>query len=258
GYLLDQIRINGEKTELVEEVTALAKRYGIATPYTSYLIVPDGEVPVVNGGGGRPVPRPALPPAVLRGAEDKPGRVIDFLQKGEAKDDFGKARNKVANEELERAAADSAAPGAAPAAEAALEKKKSLEQALAALKQQDGRRVQSGKLGVDLSVANARLRDQRRLEQTAQRRVAGRTCIEIGGLWVDTDFNAKMDVVVVKAMSDGYFKLLAKRPELKELFRLGNYLVWVAPSGQALVIDAGDGKEQLTDAEIDALFTTKK
>jgi hypothetical protein len=34
GYLLDQIRANGEKKELVQEVIALAKKYGITTPYT--------------------------------------------------------------------------------------------------------------------------------------------------------------------------------------------------------------------------------
>src|SRR5438105_12744271 len=54
GYLLDQIRANGEKKELVQETIALAKKYGIATPYTSYLIVPDGPVPVANAGRGRP------------------------------------------------------------------------------------------------------------------------------------------------------------------------------------------------------------
>src|SRR5207245_1619621 len=48
GYLLDQVRANGEKKELVDEVVSLAKKYGIATPYTSYLIVPDAPVPVVN------------------------------------------------------------------------------------------------------------------------------------------------------------------------------------------------------------------
>ena len=49
GYLLDQIRANGEKKELVEEVMTLAKKYGITTPYTSWLIVPDGPVPVAHG-----------------------------------------------------------------------------------------------------------------------------------------------------------------------------------------------------------------
>ncbi|HEX5271243.1 MAG TPA: VIT and VWA domain-containing protein, partial [Gemmataceae bacterium] len=37
GYLLDQIRANGEKPELKSEVIALAKKYGITTPYTSWL-----------------------------------------------------------------------------------------------------------------------------------------------------------------------------------------------------------------------------
>ena len=53
GYLLDQIRANGEKKELVDEVVAIAKKLGIATPYTSYLIVPDSAMPVAGGGGGR-------------------------------------------------------------------------------------------------------------------------------------------------------------------------------------------------------------
>ena len=52
GFLLDQIRANGEKKELVDEVIVLAKKYGITTPYTSYLIVPDGPCrwPWVVGG----------------------------------------------------------------------------------------------------------------------------------------------------------------------------------------------------------------
>jgi Ca-activated chloride channel homolog len=41
GYLLDEIRLRGENTELRDEVTELARRYGIVTPYTAYLIVED-------------------------------------------------------------------------------------------------------------------------------------------------------------------------------------------------------------------------
>jgi Ca-activated chloride channel family protein len=41
GYLLDQIRLNGESEELVSEVVRLSKLYGIITPYTSYLILED-------------------------------------------------------------------------------------------------------------------------------------------------------------------------------------------------------------------------
>jgi Ca-activated chloride channel family protein len=41
GYLLDQIRLSGEKAELKDEVVRLAKEFGILTPYTSYLVVED-------------------------------------------------------------------------------------------------------------------------------------------------------------------------------------------------------------------------
>jgi len=41
GYLLDQIRLNGEDKELINEITDLARKYGIITPYTSYLILED-------------------------------------------------------------------------------------------------------------------------------------------------------------------------------------------------------------------------
>ncbi len=41
GYLMDQIRLHGENSELRDEVTDLARKYGIVTPYTAYLIVED-------------------------------------------------------------------------------------------------------------------------------------------------------------------------------------------------------------------------
>ncbi|MBP8260225.1 MAG: VWA domain-containing protein [Verrucomicrobia bacterium] len=41
GFLLDEIRLRGENSELRDEVTELARRYGVVTPYTSYLIVED-------------------------------------------------------------------------------------------------------------------------------------------------------------------------------------------------------------------------
>ncbi len=44
GFLLEQIRLHGEDRELVDEVTRLARQYGIVTPYTSYLIVEDEKV----------------------------------------------------------------------------------------------------------------------------------------------------------------------------------------------------------------------
>jgi Ca-activated chloride channel family protein len=39
GYLLQQIRLHGEEGELVDEIVELSVRYGIITPYTSFLVL---------------------------------------------------------------------------------------------------------------------------------------------------------------------------------------------------------------------------
>src|SRR5262249_44747938 len=49
GYLLDEIRLHGDNSELRDEVTDLARKYNIVTPYTAYLILEDEkrrDVPV--------------------------------------------------------------------------------------------------------------------------------------------------------------------------------------------------------------------
>lgn len=51
GFLLDEIRLHGETNELRDEATELARKYGIVTPYTAYLIVEDEDrrrVPVAS------------------------------------------------------------------------------------------------------------------------------------------------------------------------------------------------------------------
>jgi Ca-activated chloride channel homolog len=41
GHLLDEIRLHGENKELKDEVSELARKYNIVTPYTAYLIMED-------------------------------------------------------------------------------------------------------------------------------------------------------------------------------------------------------------------------
>jgi Ca-activated chloride channel family protein len=43
GWLLDEIRKNGETGELKDEVVKLARQHGIVTPYTAYLILEDEQ-----------------------------------------------------------------------------------------------------------------------------------------------------------------------------------------------------------------------
>lgn len=56
GYLLEQIRLNGENRELVDEIVSLGTRFGIVTPYTSFLVTDDvkdaslNRVPFIDRG----------------------------------------------------------------------------------------------------------------------------------------------------------------------------------------------------------------
>ena len=55
GYLLDEIRLHGENAELRDEVVELARKHGIVTPYTAYLIHEDEQ------RRGVPMTRRSLP-----------------------------------------------------------------------------------------------------------------------------------------------------------------------------------------------------
>src|SRR4051812_5925757 len=44
GWLMEQIRTNGEQKELRDEIVDLGTRYGIVTPYTSYLALEDRQI----------------------------------------------------------------------------------------------------------------------------------------------------------------------------------------------------------------------
>lgn len=49
GYLLSQVRLDGESKEAVDEVVSLAVRYGIVTPYTSFLVDDRSDVLTESG-----------------------------------------------------------------------------------------------------------------------------------------------------------------------------------------------------------------
>jgi Ca-activated chloride channel family protein len=48
GWLMEQVRTNGEQKELRDEIVDLGTRYGIVTPYTSYLALEPNAVSMVN------------------------------------------------------------------------------------------------------------------------------------------------------------------------------------------------------------------
>ncbi|MBM3994800.1 MAG: VWA domain-containing protein [Planctomycetes bacterium] len=271
GHLLDQIRLQGETKEVVEEVVTLAKRYGITTPYTSYLLVPDAPPPGPVGGGGGGGNRPFAkgkkggpsdaPPALLPGpggfgSTTKPTSPIplaDLAKQLDPKIDINTARGQLEDSRLKNDAEKGDAKDK-KAAKETLEQQSALQKAQAAFNSRRLGEVQNGKLGVDFAVQNNALRFEQQLRNTASRFVQNRNVVDVGGVWIDDGFNAKMDMVTVKAQSEAYFDILKLHPEVKDVYALGNYVIWVTPSGKALIIDRNSGRETMPAAEIEGLF----
>jgi Ca-activated chloride channel family protein len=213
-----------------------------------------------GGFGAAPAGLYYLREGASPGGGRAPEKVADFAKKAQQKPgELAENRGKFEDRRLGGLpASDSKALPELLGDQEAKQRKEAFDRARSVLAARRQQEAQSGKLGVDLSVAGNNLRYQCNLTQTASQCVADRNVLEIGGVWIDEGFDPKMPVCEVKAMSDAYFRLLEKQPKLKDVFKLGNHLVWVTPNQTALVIDTGDGKEQLTDAEIEGLFSVKK
>jgi Ca-activated chloride channel homolog len=277
GYLLDQIRIHGDTKETRDEVLGLAKKYGIATPFTSYLVVPDvlprvtqmprpgtqmrgmgmmggtpgmmggtpgmmGGMPGMMGGmpgmmGGMPGMRGGMPgmmggtPGMMGGMPGMMGGMPGMMggmpgMMGGGRSGMMVGGNLYANPMMANPLPKNAT-------------------------------AQSGKEGVDLAQLLNDMRNQERVSKASVRQAAGRNCLNIGGVWTDDGVTAGMPVVKIKAQSKAYFRILARHPRMSEVFQLGNRVVWVTPGRTVLIIDIAVGAEEMTDAEIDTLFSAR-
>ena len=284
GYMLDQIRANGEKKELVDEIVMLAKKYGISTPYTSYLVVPDAAVPVAGRTAGganfamQPSPATVAPlptapptqtavpytgyassiPGVLQQSSSPttaPLPVTEYAKQVQP------TAGQLANSRMalaQRAFNGPAGQAGGVNLSTTKENAQANDKAREALARNDQNAVQNGRLGVNLSVQMNDMRNESHLRQTAYRNVQGRNVMEIGGVWIDEGYDPKLPVVTVKAQSDAYFRILQRHAKVQDVFQLGNHVVWVTPNNTVLAVDASHGKEKMSDEEIDRLFAAKK
>lgn len=261
GYLLDQLRVQGDSKEVVEEVIALAKRYGIATPYTSYLLVPDAPPRAIGAAPGQKgpgVPLALQPGFGGNGTDPKapPTPVAKFAKGVAGKSAKGggvaDGRTQLETDRLNEEAKKGNDKDK-KAAKEALDQQSSLQKAEHAFRR-NLLEVQQGKIGVDFAVRNNDLRSQQQLTRSASKNVQNRNLVEVGGVWIDEAFDPKMETVTIKSQSAAYFRLLERQPMVKDVYLLGNYVVWVTPSGRALIIDRNSGSETLPDADIDRLF----
>jgi Ca-activated chloride channel family protein len=92
GYLLEQMRLHGETKELKDEVIHLSKRYGVITPYTSYLILEEDRLAVRPPGVA-----PGAPGVFRYAASDALGGSPAVTESAvEARDAFSRAAGKEA------------------------------------------------------------------------------------------------------------------------------------------------------------------
>ena len=202
GWLMEQIRTNGEQKELRDEIVDLGTRYGIVTPYTSYLalesnasddamrIAPGGivgrrrEAAMRAGTGAGVSNSPVSDPNSMPTPVPTPVPVPMPVQQS-------------AN-----------APMAAPKV--------------------------SGARAVSESVSVTRMKDAQRADtqgrSSAVRNVGGKTFyLREGEVWTDAEFkaDAKLAETSVAFGSEAYFDLLKREPKLADYFALGERVVVV-------------------------------
>lgn len=244
GYLLEEIRLRGEKPELRDEIVTLGKKYGIVTPYTSYLVVEDTPMPVAQN---RPPPPPPQDPWRFR-SEDKSapaprGSASGFSLGGSMGKGGGAALN-----------APSAPATAAPEAEGRADDMDRLVAAKPAkAPQEESLKKADGKDAIAMSKAVRKMKEQAEGEKASEpvRSASGRTFIYRNGGWIDSEaMSGTAKTLKVKYLSDAYFAVLKARPELKAAMALSDRLVIVVGKDKSLIIepDAGETKADAVTA----------
>ncbi len=238
GYLLDQIRLHGESKELREEVVALSTEFGIPTPYTSYLALPEAERERYLGqrlqvlGTRHLRSRGTAEPA-------RAGAPTTTVYPGNWKE-LRRRREQLLSDTARKAGGAEALPDfAGPTFD--------LESDTGDAGGFDFADEETGEAAVEVATSIADLKRAERPEGLAVKKVGTRTFEYWAGFWVDRAYKSDMATVEVKYLSDAYFKVLAAAPELKDVFVLGERIV-VVLGDKALVIQA-EGKSEMTDEE---------
>lgn len=82
--------------------------------------------------------------------------------------------------------------------------------------------------------------------------VENKTFFNKNGLWVDSEYEGKMETIKIEKFSSAYFKILAKNPKIAKYLSLGDNVI-VVLNHTAIEI-GGKGKTNLSDLELRELF----
>ncbi len=231
GHLMDEIRLHGETAELKDEVVRLAKRYGILTPYTSYLVLENeemlarfrrdgastggrtGSTSFGFGGGGGGSAGGDSGGGDSGGAVDE-DRLKDFLRRSGATRS-GEFRGPAGETPPPPAGGGALGPEPPPPADSGAA---AVRESLEAKKMKEARGLDDD--GDDAESGGSR---------DVVRHVGGKTFYLRGEVWMDVEAMAeaakKFPRVQVKSFSDEYLALAAKDRGLAKAFALGRVVV---------------------------------
>ena len=206
GYLLDDIRLRGESTELKDEVVQHARKYGIVTPYTSYLIVEDEisrNVPLASQSMGRR----------QRGAKASPSlRPTDAAAPAEGASNFGletESLHKADMDAFAELAEDVSGDGAVAAARTSARLKEART---------------PGATRAAFRESQYRAKDESKRPAQETRLIAGKSFYANGGEWIDSEAQALEDAgaIEVEFGSEQYFELLAQSYQTARWLSVGD------------------------------------
>ncbi len=194
GFLLDEIRLHGEKQELKDTIVKLATKYGIVTPYTAYLVTEPGSV-------------------ALRGSRGSTTLADAF---GEAAPVWTGTAGEGTHPRkgVGRAKKHKMMPATGAGAVAASESARML---------QDADAYSYSSL-VPLSNTEEAGED---LGRSLVEHVGTRTFYRLGDRWIDAAHDSDRETRKVEAFSKEYFDLIRKHPSLAKCFALGERVVVV-------------------------------
>jgi Ca-activated chloride channel family protein len=209
GYLLDEIRLRGREKEVVDEIVALSKRYGILTEYTSFLVDLDTTAEAPEGVAN--VLGASAPAAFSADAAKQAGTVTGYAGRARESAVGGWGTNQAINLREIRKQAQ--------------------------------------------VYRNEYYNAKGELERIAQvQNVNVRTFYQNGTQWVDAGFDAKQNVVKVRAYSPAYFQLANAGRRMAEYLAMGDDLV-IAVNNNAIQITPTEGREnEFTEEELEGLI----
>ena len=235
SYLIDQIRAHGESKEMIAEIVSLSQEYGIQTPYTSWLVVPEKQEQLARtrpfGGGGRGG----------GGWGGGGGSVFSAPASQHLADSLGSLDMFVP-----------AAPltGEIPLFGDEFHAVKAMDAALAVGED-------SGKLANLIARTNAKLkelrsRDERRLDLSRLpiQKINGRWYHRFGGYLVDGAIDEKTELILVRFGSEAYFDLVVGRPDLRAVLATRRHVVVMVNASQALLIADDTGIEEYSNQQV--------